>query len=499
MILAGIMTRIFLLQSNLGPPDADESVVLLMAKDMTRGHFESFFWGQEYGGTQEAFLVAGFARVGIPLRWAGEISSIGLSVITAILLWRLARPRLGPAVAFLAGALYWSAPILYVWLSQKERGFYGSSVVSCLAALFFAGRFLRNGKHWDMVGLGVAVGSAIWSSPQAFYLLVPAAAWLVGHLVKTKQWRLLRSAPYGAMAAVVGGLPWLWTNAQTGLASLQVPSAPMSTPAERVSLYWRLALPQVTGFKLPYDPTRWIGTRLFLVPHLIVVCLVVLGAVMLARRLPWVPLALAWHPVMFAALSTSFYVAEARYLFLVWPPAALSLAFVAVRFGSGAGAALLAASSASLTLVGGALLVSFGASNPGAFDLEVPETSKILAAMDRLDTRFAYADYWSSYPLEVASGGEVTATPLYVIREPGREEKVRGASRVAYVLRSDGCTENALNAAASVAGQEPPARLETGGPFVVVVPQKPILPENILSSWAKERGSVRADLPDCPL
>ncbi|MEJ7765622.1 MAG: hypothetical protein WKF86_09015 [Acidimicrobiales bacterium] len=138
----------------------------------------------------------------------------------------------------------------------------------------------------------LATGSAIWSSPQAFYLLVPLAVWLAGHVVRTRRWSLLRAAPYGAFAAVVGGLPWLWTNAQTRLASLQRPITPVTTVGQRLSLYNRIALPQVSGFKLPYNPTEWIGSRAFLVPHLGLVLLVMVAAVLLARRAPWVPLAL---------------------------------------------------------------------------------------------------------------------------------------------------------------------------------------------------------------
>jgi len=497
LILVGAVVRVILLGSAVGPADADESVVLLMAKDMVNGHFETFFWGQEYGGTQEALLVAALARLGVPLRWGGEIVTIGLSVAAAVLLWRIVKTSVGAEVALLTGALYWSTPIAFVWLSQKERGFYGSSAVSCLAALLFATRLLQRPNLAAAVGLGISFGSALWSSPQTLYLLVPIALWLVGDLVARRRWHLLRLAPAAALAAIVGGAPWLWTNARTGLASLHVPPTTMSTPGERVSLYWRLALPQVSSFKLPYNPTEWIGTRALLVPHLGLVVLAVVGAALLARKVPWVPLALAWHPILFASLSTGFFVIEPRYLFLLWPTAALAIAYLALRYGRGIGAVAVAGLFGGLTAVGCSLLIAQGAAQPGFFDLQVPRAPPVVAAMKQLGVSYAYAEYWTSYPLEVASGGDVVATPLYQIRDPRREQRVQSAGRVAYVLYSRGCAEEALDAAAALDGQRAPARLEPGGPFAVIVPERPIPPQVVVRRWANERGSNRPDLPDC--
>jgi hypothetical protein len=341
----------------------------------------------------------------------------------------------------------------------------------------------------------MAAGSAVWSSPQTLYLLVPASVWVGGHLLWKKEWRLLRPAPFVALAAMIGGLPWLWTNAHTRLASLEAPPVVASTPGERLSLYWRLALPQVTGFKVPYDPEEWIGSGWLILPHLVVVGLVVAGAVLLARKAPWVPLALAWHPLLFVALSTSFYVTEARYLYLLWPTVALTLAFASVRFGRAAGAAALAVVCGGLSVIGCDLLIEYGNSTRSV-DL-VPTSTQVLAVLDRLDVEYAFADYWSSYNLEVASEGDVVASPLYTVRDPRREEKVRSAPRVAYIFRGDDCVERALNASAAAAGQGPPVRV-AAGPFVVLLPERPILPENVLHLWANERGAARPGLATCP-
>lgn len=497
LLLLGVVVRIILVRSSLGPPDADESVVLLMARDMVHGHFETFYWGQEYGGSQEALLVAILARFGVPLRWGGDIVPISLSIVAAGLLWRIAKETVGAKVALLTAALYWSTPIAFVWLSQKERGFYEASAVSCLAVLLFATRLVRTSHRWDAIGLGLAFGCAIWSSPQSFYLLVPVGVWLTVGLVWSRRWHLLRLVPLGAIAAVVGGLPWLWSNARTGLASLHRPFVPFSTPVGRLGLYWRQALPQVTGFRLPYNSMRWMDPKILAVPHLLIVCLILLGAVLVGRRMPWVPLAIGWHPLMFAILPTSFYVSEARYLSLLWPTAALSLGYVVMRFSGAAGTWSVCLVCGLLCAVGCARLISFGHANPGAFDLEIQQASQVVQAIDRLGVENVFAEYWTSYTLEVASSGRVVASPLFTIRDHRRERHVRTANHFAYVLYSNGCAEKALNAVAASEGQGLPQREESGGPFVVVLPERPILPEDVVHLWAKERGRPTTGLPEC--
>ncbi len=63
--IAGVALRVWVYRSALGVPNSDEAVVGLMTRHIIEGEFPTFFWGQAYGGSQEALLtVPGFAIAG---------------------------------------------------------------------------------------------------------------------------------------------------------------------------------------------------------------------------------------------------------------------------------------------------------------------------------------------------------------------------------------------------------------------------------------------------
>src|SRR5215467_12916871 len=56
--VAGLGIRLWIDRTWLGVPDSDEAVVGLMARHILDGQLTTFFWGQAYGGSQEALLAA---------------------------------------------------------------------------------------------------------------------------------------------------------------------------------------------------------------------------------------------------------------------------------------------------------------------------------------------------------------------------------------------------------------------------------------------------------
>src|SRR4051812_8428750 len=57
-VVAGIVLRVWVYRSAAGAPDSDEAIVGLMPRHILHGEFTVFFWGQVYGGSQEALLAA---------------------------------------------------------------------------------------------------------------------------------------------------------------------------------------------------------------------------------------------------------------------------------------------------------------------------------------------------------------------------------------------------------------------------------------------------------
>ena len=174
LALAGVAFLAWFIASPLGPPDGDEAVVGLMARGMLHGHFQAFFWGQNYGGTQESGLLALLLALRVPGRWAIEAVPIGLHLAAAVLVWRVGLRTVGPRAALLAAAIFWGASAPMLWWATKERGFYGVTLVAGLAVVLFALRLadrlfpriggaaappMRGKRWWTRSCSGGSVGS----------------------------------------------------------------------------------------------------------------------------------------------------------------------------------------------------------------------------------------------------------------------------------------------------------------------------------------------------
>src|SRR5947208_414600 len=173
-VALGIALRIWIIASPLGPPDADEAVVGLMAKHMLHGEFRSFYWGQPYGGSQEAAGVSLLLALGIPVRAAMELAPILASAVVTLLAWRIGRRLMGSTAGVIAGVLTWTTTATFVWQSTKERGFYGATMVAGLVVVLFALRVLERPSALDALVLGFAGGTGWYANPQVLFFMVPA-------------------------------------------------------------------------------------------------------------------------------------------------------------------------------------------------------------------------------------------------------------------------------------------------------------------------------------
>ena len=131
---AGVVLRVWAYRSAMAIPDSDEALVGLMVRHIDHGQFTTFYWGQAYGGPQEALLaVPGFLVFG--RGWlALRIVPIALSALAALPDLagrapddrRARRRRRGGALLDLAAVLDLQAHPAY--------DFYGTDVVYCVAA-----------------------------------------------------------------------------------------------------------------------------------------------------------------------------------------------------------------------------------------------------------------------------------------------------------------------------------------------------------------------------
>ncbi len=427
-VLAGIGVRVW---SVLGPRSrlsSDEAIEGLMAAGLLHhGTITAFYWGQWYGGTAEAVLVAGIMRVVGETTAAMILVQYAEGALAAVLVWRIGLRTLDAGRAALAGALAWVWPVAFVLFQSRPFTFYQLTVCSGLVVLLMA---LRVGERpagrlsWAMLGL--AAGLAFWTSPQSLYYLLPVCIWLPGRLGL----RQLRHGWPAPLLAVVGAGPWLLSNIAHGWPSLQANSAVQDSARSRLLTLLDQGLPVSLGLRLP-NTLAWVGPEGELGYQLAVVVLAVVGVqavrrntgrLLLVRMGPLYALVLVIFPVVYAAIPAVAHVGNGRYFIFLGAP--LAIAFSSLAATPVVRAAVLAGCTA-LTLVAFPKAVATQ-TDPGS-------TKQLSQALLGRGITFAYAGYWTSYKLTWESRERVIASPMLYVRYRHYDEQVATADRIAVV------------------------------------------------------------------
>ncbi len=426
--------------------NSDEAVVGLMARAIIHGNFSAFYWGQNYGGG-EPYLVALFFAIFGPGNGQLQAAVIFLSAVSGVLTWRVARRLVGASkIGVLAGVVVFAAPEVFVWNSTMELGFRGVTMVCGLAAVLFALRIFQGRRGvWEFIGLGVVAGVGWWSSPEILYFIVPCALLLVStarHDPGRAMWT--RRAIGGLAGAAVGALPWLWANADSGLASLTgrgFHASFNSSILGNLSIFFRLSLPMEVGLRRVASGAWLFGnagdspiSRLLLIVLCVVVFGVVAGSIVMCLKRPnpirSIGFGLLAFPLIYAASPVTWYWQDGRYVALGGPLLVLCVAvacheWTGARYrmtrsrirqpsnrSSGtvlfalAATASIALSIASFIAVTGATPASFA---KGWTDPDAP-TLGAISILEARGVRDGYADYWVAYKVDFLSGGRLTFT-----------------------------------------------------------------------------------------
>ncbi len=448
----------------------DEAVVGLMSQAIVAGHPTTFYWGQHYGGVEPYVVSALFKFSDGPL--ALNASAALLAGVATFLVAGIVKETTGNGrLAALAGALAWVWPYAAVWNSVREIGFRGATLC-CGLVLVLCALKIHRGRSGPVsfVVLGVAAGLGWWASPEIVYFALPTAVLLVA------SWRRLfgdLDRPGGLQlapvflavgGAVVGALPWIYTNARSDFASLRPGVIPPATVdyGGRLSVFFHDVLPMQLGVRA-VPGGNWVGGNrvgpvLYAVAVVLVlaalarIALVSVGAGRRAAPLFAPALGVMAFPFLYSAFPTASAWVDGRYgvylapLIVVMMAAALAgPALVPAVVPDGGG--LHSPSSYSdgvprsprgprrrtvvgpLGLVGASLLVlasgattaaaaHLGAGVPlnpahllsGWSDPDAP-ARQVVASMQAQHIDDAYGDYWTSYVLDFLAPGRVAVSP----------------------------------------------------------------------------------------
>ncbi|HET6965953.1 MAG TPA: glycosyltransferase family 39 protein, partial [Acidimicrobiales bacterium] len=417
LVVLGVLLRVWMLWH--APLNADEANAGLMARQILHGHFYTFFWGGQYGGI-EPYAIAPFMLVFGNNPIALNAVPAILSGLTCVLVWRVGllvfRSR---SVAALAGAVAWVWPENNLWLSTRESGFRQATFVCGLLVLLFACRAAygsRSGSRRDWQLLGLAAGLGWWSSPEIVYYLAPAAVLLLsryGRALRDRNAEVWGRLARAGVCALVGALPWLYTNVRTGFLSLSQPTSHTSY-GDRLHVFATKVAPMLLGFRAE-GAGQWI-LRAPVARGLDAVAVELLIAAALAAfwwqpRARFLVAGLVLFPFLYAAFPPNGFWNDGRYGAPLAPMIVLVLvgggALLLARLADRAQPAAVGVAAATAVAVLATVAAMFNLSQGHALGSWAALTSfgpdpnrgtrQVISDLDALHIRDAYATYWISY------------------------------------------------------------------------------------------------------
>jgi 4-amino-4-deoxy-L-arabinose transferase-like glycosyltransferase len=398
---AGIALRVWIYRGALGVPDSDEAIVGLMALQAMHGHLTNFYWGQGYGGPQEALLtVPVFWLFGVS--WAAlRLVPILISAAAALVLWRAGRRLFGEPAGAVAGALLWVWPPFALFKLTHQFGFYASGVFYCSLLLLLA---LRVVERPDRVRVGVfalVCGLAFWQTVQ----IVPIAAVLIVWIVWRRP-RALRHAWVALAAGLLGALPWIaWNIAHDG-ASFAIPYGQFPYP-HRLRLFFSPVLPMTLGLRVPFSQQAVPPSALVYPALALIVGLFGYGAWRARRSNAAVLYAIvAVFPFLYALSPLTSDSLEPRYTVVLSPILVLLVAQLATDYPR-ALLVLLAGCAVSFVVVD--RMNTYFRTTPAPYPTAPRDLRPLVATLDRLHLDHVYADYWLAYVLDFDTHERIVA------------------------------------------------------------------------------------------
>lgn len=489
LLLFGVALRVWVLLSPLGALDSDEATVGLMARRIP-SELPAFFWGQSYGGTQEAILAAALFRVLGPTVHALKLVPLVLSGVSSWLVWRVGRRSVGEPAAALGAALFWATPAAFVWWSTKERGHYWATLVLGLAVLLFLLRLDGSGdedwwgrvSRWvpDVLVLGLVVGLGWWASAHIVFFVGPGCLWLVW-----RDRRYLARLWVAAPAAALGAFPWIVGVLNRGVTGFEVRPQPQNNSyGHHLEGFFTEGLPRALGL-LPPFADFWVPAVMGPVLYAAVIGSFLWGV---WRRPPGTTLLLliaAAYPFLYSVSPMVWWLEDARYLLFLGPAISLLLARAVTALPRSTHAALGLSIVASALAAAGLVVPIAAGIAPTAPDVTVPEdVEPLVSTLEDLDRMEVFANYWVANRVAFESREQIAATPPSGVRlNEDAERVVRAARRPAYVFVRGSKTSIRFEAALARAEVSYERFQTPDGGFTVYVPGRRVLPEEFPGVW----------------
>lgn len=429
-IICALGIRLWFAYSSLGRLDSDEAITLLMARKIASGKPVVFFFGQSYGGSQEAILMSPFVKIFSTDTWIARLIPGAVTCVAALVIiygFSYVRGKERFRDPFLwAGLIFLVVPASLIWWSVHSSGFY-PMVMACGIISFSLGKTmcdsdvppeasfrsrLSRHKALGFTLLGISIGCGWWASPQSMMFTVPLGLWMLPHYKI-----LLRESGWLIGGFVIGSFPWLAENARSHLKSLDTGQFPPSTYAHRLKTFFVDGLPTLLNFRNWMAPVNefYAPRTVAIIAALVLFCaLVFVGIKNLMRDftspVSLFALALILYPLISSINPNSFYVGEARYQWFIIPSMCVLLCtlphFVESRYVFTTVIVALLASS----IVSTARSINY---YDDTLSVAAPSNyGPVVRKIESLKMDSVAANYWTAYRLTAESDHKIVATPF---------------------------------------------------------------------------------------
>lgn len=271
VLVVALVGRGLLLASGAVGFHADEAVVGLMARHILEGARPTFFYGQAYMGSLDAWLVAvGFAALGESVMTIRVVQSVLYLLVVAsgfVVAWRLSDKVI---VALVAG-LFMAIPAVNtaLYTTATLGGYNETLLLGNLILLFgYEAAHTQTRSGWQWALLGLCAGLGWWANGLIIVYMLPVAVMLLYVLLVRHAIKLAPSVPYIAIALVgfiIGSAPW-WVfdfshdhaalatfirSQQSGeFEGIGIPYVP---PGQRALGLMLIGLPALVGLRFPWE------------------------------------------------------------------------------------------------------------------------------------------------------------------------------------------------------------------------------------------------------
>jgi len=474
LVIIGCVLRVLMVREPFGVINSDEAMAGLMARGIRDGHFTSFYWGQNYGGSFEVYILA-ILGLFVPEKFAFFILPAAESIFIALLLFQIIKTSLGREVSLLVASLYFVFPALTVWNIARPMVFYQSTMIFGLIAIWLLDQKYRIKDSYFWISIGIIFGVSWWGSLQSLFFTIPCLIVLkVRHIRPSSRQFLLASFSF-----LLASLPWWCTNLRTRFASLSDGPPRDDTIWSHLESQSKIGWPSVFGLRQPFNG-EWLHASLPFVYILLVIGLV-------AFYVRWMPkeshdqisllLVIPTFVVLQSLAPTGSFIGSGRYYIFVVPSILFILGSVFSlligkfrNFG-----ALIVALIVLIALLSTALSLS----HLRKYQFGPTHLDEVAAALREHQVSSVYGDYWIVYSL-AWEDSSLTVSPTTTDRRPDWSSKVRADDSVAYIFWNeyDVDISNLEKTRQSLSRMTEVNEIDVGS-YVILLPATNIPPENL--------------------